>query len=993
MPKLHTLALPIALVIASAALPVGAQTNPDLLISPRRPAGAAGADGRARRLQKAQVDVRALDSATIRLRLFDDLALTVKRARSHRPASDKLVWVGEGENGAQAVLTVVEGVLSGTVFADNRSFEISLDADGLYSVIELDPAAFPTDDPIVPGAAGAALEVPAGPLDDAPVVASAQGSPVQIDAMIVWTSQAEAAAGGRVAMESLALGSVENANLIYANSGVNAQLRLVYAARVNSPETPGDISGDLGALRAAGDGRFDEVHSLRTQYGADVVTLLGEGYRGAGSCGIGYVMTSVGAAFASYAFNVVDRTCAGANLSYAHEVGHNQGLNHDPANAGNVTPAFPYAYGYQSPSGYFRTVMAYGGATRIPYFSSSTLQYSGLPIGNSGQDNARALSATVSTVAAFKPATVGSTPPPCSYSVSMTSMAFGAGGGSQSVSITAPAGCAWSVNNDAGADWIGFSASGGSGSGAVTVTAAANTGSARSTTVTIAGTTVIVSEAAGVSSIPVPSDPRNVAAASAGATATASTIYGEGYSAAGAINGDRAGRNWGAGGGWNDATAGGFPDWLQVDFAGPKTISEIRVFSVQDNFTAPVEPTPTQTFSLYGLTSFTVQYWDGGQWLTVPGGTVTGSQQVWRSVSFPAVTTTRIRVIVNAAVDWYSRIAEVEAMESPVATSGTNVAAASAGATAWASTTYDAGFSAAGAINGDRQGRNWGGGGGWNDATAGSFPDWLQVEFAGAKTINEVRIFSVQDNYTAPVEPTPTQTFSRYGLTSFTVYYWEGAQWRPVPGGAVSGNQNVWRSVTFPAVTTARILVVVDGAVDSYSRIAEVEAIEAAASTSGVNVAAASAGATASASTIYDSGYSAAGAINGDRAGRNWGSNGGWNDATGGGFPDWLQVDFAGPKSINEIRVFSVQDNFLAPVEPAPTQTFSLYGLTYFTVQYWDGGQWLTVPGGTVTGNQHVWRTVSFPPVTTSRVRVVVNGASDWYSRIAEVEAYGIGTP
>ena len=51
--------------------------------------------------------------------------------------------------------------------------------------------------------------------------------------MIVWTPNAEAAAGGRAAMESLALASVANANLVYANSGINAQLNLVYAAPVS----------------------------------------------------------------------------------------------------------------------------------------------------------------------------------------------------------------------------------------------------------------------------------------------------------------------------------------------------------------------------------------------------------------------------------------------------------------------------------------------------------------------------------------------------------------------------------------------------------------------------------------------------------------------------------------------------------------------------------------------------------------------------------------
>src|SRR4029079_3629307 len=60
----------------------------------------------------------------------------------------------------------------------------------------------------------------------------------------------------------------------------------------------------------------------------------------------------------------------------------------------------------------------------------------------------------------------------------------------------------------------------------------------------------------------------NVALASNGAVAIASSTFGSGYSPLGAIDGSRAGAPWGAGGGWQDASEGTFPDWLEVDFAG-----------------------------------------------------------------------------------------------------------------------------------------------------------------------------------------------------------------------------------------------------------------------------------------------------------------------------------------------------------------------------------------------------------------------------------------
>jgi hypothetical protein len=152
----------------------------------------------------------------------------------------------------------------------------------------------------------------------------------------------------------------------------------------------------------------------------------------------------------------------------------------------------------------------------------------------------------------------------------------------------------------------------------------------------------------------------NVAAAANGGTATASSAYSAAYAPSGAIDGDHKGLNWAAGGGWNDATPSQFPDWWQVDFAGAQTIDEIDVFSIQDNAAAPVEPTLGMTFTQWGVTDFLVQSWNGTQWVTVPGGSITDNNQVWRQLLFAPITTSRIRVYVTGALGKASRLAEVE---------------------------------------------------------------------------------------------------------------------------------------------------------------------------------------------------------------------------------------------------------------------------------------------------------------------------------------------
>lgn len=158
---------------------------------------------------------------------------------------------------------------------------------------------------------------------------------------------------------------------------------------------------------------------------------------------------------------------------------------------------------------------------------------------------------------------------------------------------------------------------------------------------------------------------KNVALAANGATASASSQYNASFPVSGAINGDRYHLYLADGryNEWHSAIGASKPDWLQVDFNGSKTIGEIDIITQQDNYNAPVDPTPGTTFSLYGPTSFEVQYWTGSAWATVPGGSVTGNNKVWRKFTFAPVTTSKIRVLIQATVDSFSRIMEIEAYE------------------------------------------------------------------------------------------------------------------------------------------------------------------------------------------------------------------------------------------------------------------------------------------------------------------------------------------
>jgi Bacterial Ig-like domain (group 3) len=479
----------------------------------------------------------------------------------------------------------------------------------------------------------------------------------------------------------------------------------------------------------------------------------------------------------------------------------------------------------------------------------------------------------------------------------------------------------------------------------------------------------------------------NVALASNGGVASASSTLSAAFPVNSINNNERAGVNWGNGGGWADGTPNSFPDWAQITFNGSKTIDHVVVYTVQDNWQNPIEPTDTMTFTTWGLTDFTVQGWNGTAWVTL--GSVSGNNLVKRTVNFAAYTTDRIRINIISALNSYSRITEVEAWG--VNGGGSNVALASNGGVASASSTYtQSGYSfpVAAINNNERAGTNWGYGGGWANSNANTYPDWVEIDFNGSKTIDHVIVYTMQDNYGSPVEPTDSMTFSLYGITDFTVQGWNGGSW--VTLGTVSGNNLVKRTVNFMPYTTNRIRINITSALNGYSRITEVEAWGVNAGPPQINVALASNGGVASASSTYtQSGYSfpVAAINNNERAGTNWGYGGGWADSTANTYPDWVEIDFNGSKTIDHVIVYTMQDNYGSPVEPTDTMTFSLYGVTDFTVQGWSGGSWVTL--GTVTGNNLVKRTVNFGTATTDRIRINVTNALATYSRITEVEAWG----
>ena len=144
-----------------------------------------------------------------------------------------------------------------------------------------------------------------------------------------------------------------------------------------------------------------------------------------------------------------------------------------------------------------------------------------------------------------------------------------------------------------------------------------------------------------------------------------STAASRSYSADSAFDGERSGGGWEQGGGWNDDTRDIWPDTLGVTFGGgAKTISEVRVYTLQNDFHNAVVPDENTDASLYGIQNFEVQFFNSstGQFETLPGGTVTNNTKAMRLITLGTpVTTTAIRILVTLGRAHFSRIVEVEA--------------------------------------------------------------------------------------------------------------------------------------------------------------------------------------------------------------------------------------------------------------------------------------------------------------------------------------------
>ena len=265
-----------------------------------------------------------------------------------------------------------------------------------------------------------------------------------IDVLFVYPEDGFPGFWDRWALEHFIRDSVSLANVVFAESGVNAEYRYIIEPLESSDQPqPASVGASLAWLNGKLPGQTlgeapAEVASLRAEHAADMVALMVPSNWPGSSCGVanipelpddpsivppeaGWTTYNEGFLFNKRAFSAHKVDCGLNDFTFAHELGHNFGMRHGPFPEVSPEQLFSYALGY-TPFDYAgetsrASVMACFNVSvppvcnRVNRFSDPSLDPSGV------SDNARVAREQVQIFAEFYSPSVFDDVPPSHWAV------------------------------------------------------------------------------------------------------------------------------------------------------------------------------------------------------------------------------------------------------------------------------------------------------------------------------------------------------------------------------------------------------------------------------------------------------------------------------------------------------------------------------------------------------------------------------------------------
>lgn len=231
------------------------------------------------------------------------------------------------------------------------------------------------------------------------LITSSIDDSVTIDVMLVYTNAASDWASSSTSYRDIFEVMSQAMTLSQTaldNSQTGIELRLVHVHRTSYDEVNDGVESGVRLRRLTQDdsdpafsdpdnqfsGHMEEVHDLRDQHGADIVSLIARIFD---TGGLAWRLSSTGGN-PQYGFNLNRVQQIASGFTLIHEIGHNMGSAHSrtqqSSEASEAGGLFHYSAGFQDQTNDFHTVMAYAdGLSQAPIFSSPDLTWLGVPAG------------------------------------------------------------------------------------------------------------------------------------------------------------------------------------------------------------------------------------------------------------------------------------------------------------------------------------------------------------------------------------------------------------------------------------------------------------------------------------------------------------------------------------------------------------------------------------------------------------------------------------